>query len=141
MNGQFKTGDIPHNKGKKLKDYVSPEMIAKIKVSQFVEGIHTGENSLSWKGGIQKNTLDCVHVWTGTNKRGRRPVMVYEAKHGKLPANWVIYHLDLDKDNDDVENLIAVPRAILMKLNSGRMDSSFRNITQEVENYLTKKAL
>lgn len=34
-----------------------------------------------------------------------------------IPKGWVIYHLDGNKDNDDVDNLEAISRAELMQRN------------------------
>jgi hypothetical protein len=138
MDGKFKKGHVPHNKDKKIEDYLSPEAILKVKSSQFVKGECSGENNLSWKGGVQKISNDCVHIWVGTNSRKRRPVLNYEAVHGKIPYRWIIYHLDQDKDNDEVSNLIAIPRAVLMALNKGRIINSHAEITAAVQNYINK---
>lgn len=135
---RFKKGDVPHNKGKQLEDYVSPEMIEKMKESHFVTG-EGGEKSHSWKGGVQKSGNDATYVWIAPNERARRPVITYETIHGKMPSGWIIYHLDGDKDNDDIENLIAVPRAILLALNNNRLDNKYWTIIKAIEDYLKIK--
>ena len=108
--GQFVKGLIPWNKGKK--DFrPSPE-------TEFKSGPdHTGEKHPSWKGGEQKMTKDCTHVWDGTGKRKRRPRAVWEEHHGTLPKGMVIYHKDGNKDNDHIDNLEAITRAELLKRN------------------------
>lgn len=136
--GTFELGNTPHNKGKNLSDYLSNEKIEKIKETQFVEGVHTGDKSLSWKGGTQRMTNDCTLIWTGTNERKRRPVMIYEKAHGKMKPGWIIYHLDKDKDNDEIENLISIPRAVLIALNTERLEDSLEAITEAVKEYLDK---
>lgn len=113
----FKKGHIPHNKGKKLQDYISPEAIDKIKKTQFKEGVNTGEEHPTWSGGIQKMTNDCVHVWTGTNQRVRRPRKNYIDVYGPIPKGFVIFHKDGNKDNDHYTNLEAILRAELLKRN------------------------
>ena len=114
--GQFKKGSVPHNKGKNLEDYLTPEQIEEIKKTQFTSE-NFGENHSCWKGGVQKMKDDCVHLWEGKNKRVRRPRKVYEDHYGKIPKGYVIYHIDGNKDNDDPENLEAIPRKELLRRN------------------------
>jgi hypothetical protein len=72
----------------------------------------------NFKGGIQTPKNDCVHLYDlQTKKRIRRPKTVWESYNGELPAGWVIYHLDGDKTNDDINNLKAITRADLAVLN------------------------
>jgi len=119
--GCFKKGHIPHNKGKKMKDYISDSKIENIKKNQFKKGKeHTGQNHVSWKGGVQKLTNDCVHIWTGTNERVRRPRKNYEDAFGKIPKGYVIYHKDGNKDNDHPSNLESISRAELLKRNRNK---------------------
>lgn len=116
--GCFKKGLIPHNKGRKMKEYMSDEGLEKIKKSQFKKGdSHTGDKHVTWGGGIQKMTKDCVHLWDGTNKRVRRPKKNYEDVYGKVPEGFVIFHIDGNKDNDHYSNLEAISRAELLKRN------------------------
>jgi len=110
MNGRFEKGQVPWNKNFKG-IHLSPK-------SEFKKGITTLENHPSWNGGIQNMKKDCVHLSTGTNKRVRRPRKVYEDHHGKIPKGHVIYHLDGDKNNDDIKNLTAISRSELLKINN-----------------------
>jgi hypothetical protein len=89
------------------------------KSTEFSSGEHhTGHKHPSWKGGVQKNKHDCVYVWDGTNKRKRRPRVVWENYNGELPKGYVIYHIDGDKNNDHISNLEAITRAELLKRNN-----------------------
>lgn len=101
--GQFIRGLNPWNKGKK--DFrPSPE-------TEFKAGPdHTGETHPSWQGGEQVMAKDCVHVWTGTGQRARRPRQVYEEHYGLIPKGHVIIHLDGNRHNDAPENLKAISR-------------------------------
>lgn len=63
---------------------------------------------------------DCAYLWTGVNKRVRRPRHIYEEAHGKIPKGYVIYHKDGDKHNDDIDNLISVSRAKMLELNRNK---------------------
>jgi hypothetical protein len=82
------------------------------------EGDTAGEKHPQWKGGVQNNTNDCAYVHTGVNARIRRPRKVWEDVYGELPAGYVIWHIDGDKHNDDIDNLEAITRAEMMLRNS-----------------------
>lgn len=114
---KFEKGHIPHNKGKKMRDYISEKSLDKIKQTQFkISQEHTGEKHPSWKGGIQTPKNDCAYLWDGTNKRKRRPRAVYEEHYGKIPKGYVIFHKDGTKD-DSISNLEAISRKELLKRN------------------------
>lgn len=107
--GQFIKGSISWNEG--MKGFrPSPE-------TEFKEGQFFGDLHPSWKGGVQINKKDCAYLWDGANKRKRRPRAVWEEHHGTLSKGMVIIHLDNDKYNDDIQNLSAITRAELLKLN------------------------
>ena len=132
-SGSFKKGNVPWNKGKKG-IHLSPE-------TEFKPGHNIGKKSNKWKGGIQKPKSDCTHLYSGPNKRVRRPVFVWEQRYGKIPKGWCVIHLDKNKDNDEIDNLMIVPRAILMKINSNRNQIEFtrESIEYEIIKYLTKQ--
>jgi len=116
-SGSYKKGHIPHNKGKELDEYLSNSAIEIVKKTWFKIGQTAGDKSNNWKGGIQTPKNDCIHLYDGVNKRIRRPRSVYEQHFGKIPKGYVIYHLDLDKDNDEPYNLEAISRKELLKRN------------------------
>ena len=134
--GNFKKGNVPFNKGKKMTEYVSESSLEKIKETQFKPGQTAAEKSNKWKGGVQEMTNDVVYLYSGIGQRIRRPKYIYEFHNGQIPKGWILYHLDQDKHNDNIENLIAIPRSVLMKINSGRLNVNYHEIKQEVENYL-----
>lgn len=37
--------------------------------------------------------------------------LVYERAHGPIPPGWVVHHIDHDKQNNDLTNLVAMSRA------------------------------
>jgi len=84
--------------------------------TSFKTGQFTMETHPSWKGGIQKHQ-DGYHITLATNKRTKLARHVYMQVYGEIPARYVIYHLDGDKYNDDIDNLQAVSRAELIVLN------------------------
>ena len=107
--GTFKKGGIPWNKGKKG--------IHLSKDSEFKEGKNIGKDHPSWNGGIQVIKNDCVYLWSGGNKRLRRPRLIYEENFGPIPDGYVIIHIDGDRYNDNPSNLMAISRADNLKRN------------------------
>ena len=107
---QFKKGHVPFNKGLKGRHH-SPE-------TEFKEGVLVGETHPSWKGGVQIPVNDCAYLHAGANKRVRRPRVIYEAFHGKIPDGYCVRHKDGDRYNDSIENLEIISRADLLKLNN-----------------------
>jgi len=107
--GTFKKGNIAWNKGKKG-IRLSPK-------SEFKVGEKVGEEHPSWKGGVQFNKVDCAYLWDGANKRKRRPKVIWEQHNGTLPDGMVIFHINGDKNDDDISNLKAITRAELLKIN------------------------
>lgn len=126
MDTKFKKGHKPFNKGKKAKEYLTEEVLEKIAETQFKKDENTGEKHPKWKGGIQTPTRDCTLIWTGNGTRKRLPRVIYEENFGAIPKGHVIYHLDKVKTNDSPDNLIAVSRAELMRLNK-------ENLIQELK--------
>ena len=128
--GKFKVGHTPWNAG--LKGFrPSP-------ATEFKTGETIGEKHPSWRGGEQKFTNDCVYLYAGINRRVRRPKKLYEDAYGPIPNGWILYHLDGDRYNDDLYNLIAIPRAILVRINSGRMNANYHEISVAVEQFKNK---
>ncbi len=115
--GCFPKGHIPHNKGKKLEEYVSPEKIEKLKKTQFKPGQKAGSKNNTWKGGVQSPKNDCTYLYQGINKRKRRPRIIWEEHYGKIPDGYVIYHIDGNRYNDDISNLECISRKELVKRN------------------------
>lgn len=129
--GTFEKGHKPWNKNLKG--------IHLNKDTEFKKGQLAGEKNYNWGGGVQAMTKDAVYLYDGVNKRIRRPKKVFEESGGVIPKGWILYHVDKIKHNDDLDNLIAIPRAILIKLNNGTINSNYHNIKQAIEFYLKEK--
>lgn len=37
---------------------------------------------------------------------------LYENKIGKIPNDWEIHHIDFNHNNNDINNLIAIPKIV-----------------------------
>lgn len=38
--------------------------------------------------------------------------IIYKNAHGKIPKGWVVHHIDENKTNNDLQNLVALPERI-----------------------------
>lgn len=128
--GCFKKGNTPWNAG--LKGiHLNPD-------TEFKKGEMVGKDHYSWRGGEQLNKKDCVYISVGANQRVRRPRKIYEETNGLIPEGWILYHLDKDMHNDGLDNLIAIPRQILVKINAGRMNGNYHEIAEAVNQFKKK---
>ena len=75
------------------------------------DGSIFGESHPHYKGGVQKMGKDCIYILLGAGKRVRRPKYVWEQVYGDLPKGYVIWHIDGNRYNDEIENLEAITRA------------------------------
>lgn len=64
-----------------------------------------------------------LHIKDGTGPGRPRNVMehvwVWEQVHGPLPPGWDVHHLDGDKANNAIENLLGCDRVTHKRLHSG----------------------
>ena len=73
-------------------------------------GERVGPNSPTWKGGRSKHADGYWEV----NIDGQRLLehrYVWEQANGPIPDKWVVHHLNGIKDDNRLENLVAMPRS------------------------------
>ena len=63
---------------------------------------------------------------SGVVKNGKKTTSflhrdIWESVNGALPKSFSIHHVDKDKNNNDIENLVAMPRSKHSKLHSGML--------------------
>lgn len=75
-----------------------------------------GSKASQWKGGKMNSQgyiyiyIYCGHVGGKSIYRPEH-VLVWERAHGPLPAGWVVHHLNGDRKDNRLENLVALPRS------------------------------
>lgn len=84
--------------------------------TSFKPGQTAGEKSNNWKGGLQ-TSRDCHHVYLGANKRMPRGRYNWIQEFGEIPVGQIVFHIDGDRYNDDIENLELISRGELAKRN------------------------
>lgn len=124
--GQFKLGQIAHNKGKKM----SPELKAKVSRTFFQKGHmpanhrRVGSERLNVDGYIEIKVQE-------PNKWRLKQRVVYEQYYGvKLAKNEVIIFLDGNKLNFDIDNLYKMDRAGLARYNQDHLYGKDREINR-----------
>lgn len=121
--GQFVSGQVPQNKGKPMPDHVR----AKARATMFKPGgrPHTwrgaGHESVDPKDGYVWLIVAETNPHTGADThRVMKHKWLWEKQHGPVPAGHVLKCLDGDRLNTDPTNWVAIPRALLPRLNGGR---------------------
>ena len=61
-------------------------------------------------------------------------VAVYKAHHGSLHRGWCVRHIDGDRWNNSIENLVAIPIAIWRDIRKW----DHKNLVRELENWIKR---
>lgn len=124
VNTRFVKGHSSWNKGRKMTE----EEKAKIKETMFKKGFKPHNTlpvgSIIYTKGYWKIKIAEPKKWIPY------PRYVYEKAYGPLSADMLIIHLDSNEDNNKLENLAAVTKAELCRLNYEHLISSDPEITK-----------
>ena len=107
LTGQFKKGNVAHNKGKKQIEYMSQEAIERTKKTRFKKGNKpknyrpVGSERITKDGYIEVKVAD-PNKWETKNK------IIYKQYFGDIPEGHKIIYADGNKLNNDINNLILV---------------------------------
>ena len=107
LTGQFKKGNVPHNKDKKQVEYMSKEAIERTKKTRFKKGNKpknyrpVGSERITKDGYIEVKVAD-PNKWETKNK------IIYKQYYGDIPEGHKVIYADGNKLNNDINNLILV---------------------------------
>lgn len=107
LTGQFKKGNVAHNKGKKQIEYMSQESIERTKETRFKKGNKpknyrpVGSERITKDGYIEVKVAD-PNKWETKNK------IIYKQYYGDIPKGHKVIYADGNKLNNDINNLILV---------------------------------
>lgn len=107
---RFKKGNVPHTKGRKVEEWMSPEGQANSAKTRFKKGDRpanhrpVGSERINVEGYIE------VKVAEGKPWRHKQRV-VWEEAHGKLPSDVVVSFKDGNKQNCELSNLYITTKA------------------------------
>lgn len=128
LTGQFKKGNIPHNKGKRQNDYMSIESIEKTKATRFKKGnIPTNHRDVGSER-ITKDGYIEIKI-KEPNKWQLKHRYIYEKKYGKIPKGYNLIFLDGNRKNIDLSNLKLVSKSEDLIMNKNKLFTTDKNIT------------
>jgi len=112
FGNRYKKGHVPENKGKKM----SPEVYEKVKATMFKKGnIPPNHRKV---GDMRLNIYGCYEIKTAEpNKWTLYHRYIWEQKHGPVPDNYVVIHLDGNLQNNSIENLKCISRRSCVYMN------------------------
>lgn len=101
----------------------------------------SGERSVGWKGGIHKKSNGYIEIYCPSHPNANKRKSVYEhqlvaeKKLGRYLKNGeVVHHIDMNKSNNAVDNLIVLTNQNHMKLHSLLKNGmSFQDAIKKVE--------
>ena len=108
------------------------EQIAKM-MERGTYNVPKGEAHKNWRGGKTN-----WNGYIGIKVEGKRKYIpehrhVWEQHHGPLPKDWIVHHLNGIKDDNRIENLVAMPR----KMHSPKsITEPFKQRIRELEKLL-----
>lgn len=131
--GQIEKGNVPFNKGRK--GYCHPGS----EKGHFRKGNrpHTwrgpGHERIDKREGYVVMIVDETNPWTGAPTRQvHKHRWLWERANGPLPDGQVLKCLDGNKTNTDPSNWVAIPRAMLPRLN-GRFGRNYDDAPAELK--------
>ena len=107
---RFKKGNIPHTKGRRVEEWMSPEGQANSAKTRFKKG----NRPVSYRpvGSERVNVEGYVEVKVAEGKPWRhKQRVVWEEAHGKLPSDVVVSFKDGNKQNCELSNLYITTKA------------------------------
>ena len=138
LTGQFKKGNVPHNKDKKQVEYMSQEAIEKTKETRFKKGNKpknyrpVGSERITKDGYTEVKVAD-PNKWETKNK------IIYKQYFGDIPEGHKIIYADGNKLNNDINNLILVSDNEELIMNRYRLRTE--NIELTKTGYLIAKVI
>ena len=138
LTGQFKKGNVAHNKGKKQIEYMSQESIEKTKETRFKIGNKpknyrpVGSERITKDGYIEVKVAD-PNKWETKNK------IIYKQYFGDIPKGHKVIYADGNKLNNDINNLILVSDNEELIMNRHRLRTEDIELTKT--GYLIAKVI
>lgn len=138
LTGQFKKGNVAHNKGKKQIEYMNQESIERTKATRFKKGNKpknyrpVGSERITKDGYIEVKVAD-PNKWETKNK------IIYKQYFGDIPEGHKIIYADGNKLNNDINNLILVSDSEELIMNRHRLRTEDIELTKT--GYLIAKVI
>ena len=128
LTGQFKKGNIPHNKGKKQKEYMSDKSIEKTKATRFKKGNIPANHRKVGSERITKDGYIEIKI-KEPNKWQLKHRYIYEQKYGKIPKGYNLIFLDGNRKNINLSNLKLISKSEDLIMNRNNLFTKNKDIT------------
>lgn len=128
VGGQFKKGNIPFNKGKKWKDYMSKEGQLESLKTTFKKGNIPHNHRAVGSERISKNGYIEIKI-AEPNKWQLKHRYIYEKKYGEIPKGYNLIFLDGNRQNIELNNLKLVSKAEDLIMNNNKLFNKNKEIT------------
>ena len=109
---RFEKGHVPGNKGKKIEEFMSPEVVEKFKANQFVKGqkpknwLPVGSEVITRDGYVQVKVAEGMFQWRLKHR------ITWEKHNGPIPKGCNVQFRDSNPLNcDDITNLYLISKA------------------------------
>lgn len=129
-DSRIKPGNVPPNKGKKQKDYMSKEAIKRTKATRFKKG-QIPHNAIGFKDGDitirhdhpnRKNTKPHKYIRLALGVWKELQIVNWEKKHGPIPKGFILACKDGDTLNCKTSNWYLMSMADNVRRNSGSLN-------------------
>ena len=116
LTGWYRKGHAPGNKGKKIDEYMSPEVCAKVRQSAFKKGhipankVPVGSEAVTTDGYRIIKVQDTGEQWDRWKYVHR---LTWEQANGPVPEGSTICFKDRNKLNCSLDNLVLIKRSEL----------------------------
>lgn len=112
---RFKKGQVSHNKGKRQKDFLSPEALKRVRAQYFKKG-HEPHNQKEGNGVISirvdtKTQIPYKYIRIRPGKWELYQREVWKREKGKIPRGHLISFRDGNSLNCNIENLDCISKA------------------------------
>ena len=116
----YPKGCIPYNKGKKMSEYVSPEVIKKILKTTFRKGHLPANTRPDGTVTIRRDSHNRSYKWIRISKGVWRALHVHnwENAFGPVPEGYIVVFRTRDNMNCDISNLEIIDRVENMRRNT-----------------------
>ena len=120
LDGRFQKGQVSMNKGVPMVKWAKPESIERIRKTQFKKG-HINDNAKPLLPIGSRRIRSDGYVWIKTgqpNTWREEHRYLWERKYGPLPRYQKMLHIDGNRANNDLDNLMLVSNAVCAEINN-----------------------
>ena len=129
LTGQFKKGNVAHNKGKKQIEYMSQESIERTKKTRFKIGNKPKNYRPVGSERITRDGYTEIKV-KDPNKWELKHRLIYKQHYGEIPKGHNVIFADRNIQNFDINNLVLVSKAEMLILNKNKLIFEDKELTK-----------